>query len=569
MRFVLRWRFPGYRIDFDAPFTVYAARDYGTALRLAPFWKPRDNPYNINSDGDFIDVTHLSFFGNWERNVALVQLDTWGKSSRDMLYAGYVHEILIQNVPALPHWLDFGLSKLIASTRISGNDIVFGSPTADWADLKSRQLLPVAQILHTSPARDWSNAGYLAWRSWSEESWALVHFLTFSPGMESGARILSFLHSLQAGQKADASFQAIFGDPSKLDASFAAYIHAKALPAAVAPDFPALDPAGVTERPLTKAQALAEQAIFHIERSDLEHGRAALLQALQLDPSLAIAHEELGFLDYGAGNLDQARAQWHTAVTLDPGRYVSAFATVMTGVPYGQQTPEQLASTLTELRRIAHLNPLFAPAYTQVAIVLWWQGKPDTAIRAAMEAQRLAPNRPGYQLLVARLLLATGKPTEAAALTRHLIETHSFADGGAEDFWQAIPADKRENGTPLVSKRPPGTFSAAGTLARVDCGDRNSRTPLHLVLHASTPQPGQTLDLTAGDHTHLGFDDTAWIGGGHSFVCHAAMARPAQVLYLPGAKGYGELLALDLDQDLPPATEGSDTSTSSNTVSKP
>lgn len=570
MRFILRWRFPGYRIDFDAPYTVYAVRDYGTALRLAPFWKPRDHPYSIDSDGDFVDMTRMSFFGNWERNVALVQLDTWDKSSRDRLYAAYVHEILIQNVPSMPPWLDHGISEFIATTRFSSKDILLGSPNAGWLDLKSQRLLPIKDLVGARPAAGWSNSDFLAWQLWTEESWALVHFLTFSPGMESGAKLLTLLHTLQSGQSFDASFQAIFGDPAKLDAPFAAYLHNKGLPAVVAPEFLAPDSAAVTEKPLSRAQGLTEEAIFHLETHDLEHGRVALLQALQLDPSLATAHEELGFLDFGSGDLAEARAQWHTAVTLDPARYAAAFATVMTGTPYHEQSPEQLQTTLTELRRIAHLNPLFAPAYTQVAIVLWWQGKADTALHAAMEAQRLAPNRPGYQLLVARLLLANNQPAKAAEMALRIAQRLGNIDGDtAAAFWRSIPTADRDPKAILESKLPPGLVSATGTLSKVSCGDYGSHTPLHLALQVNDPQPAHVVDLTANSRADLGLDDTAWIGGGHSFVCHAATARPAHVLYKPSAKGYGELFALNITDDLPSEIKANPPSSNATALSHP
>lgn len=564
MRFVLRWRFPGYRIDFDAPYTVYAARDFGTAFRLLPSWKPLDKPYTIDSDGDFVDVTRRAFFGNWERNVALVELDTWNKTSRDRLYAAYVHEILIQNVPSLPPWLDHGLSELIASSRISGNDIVMGSPIPGWTDLKARPLLPVSELLRPRSTGGWSNSEFLAWQRWTQESWAFVHFLTFSPGMGSGAKLLTLLRNLQAGQQIDLAFKAVFGDPAALDAPFRSYVLAKSLPAAVAPEFPALDPASFADRPLTRAQALTEEAIFHVETRRVRDGRTGLQQALQLDPRLAEAHEELGFLEYDDGNLADARGQWQAALTLDPDRYVSSFAMLMTGTPYHEQTPDQLQATLTELRRIVHLKPLFAPAYTQVAIVLWWQGKPDLALHAAMEAQRLAPNRGGYRLLVARLLLANGQPAQAAEIARRYVSSQGYITGTATAaFWQSLSSLNRDPEPVLAATLPPGILYTSGTLTRMNCGDWPSRTPLHLELHVSGAPAGQSLSLTAGDRTRIGLADTAWIGGGHDFVCRAAIGRPAQVLYKPGDKGYGELFAFSSTDDLPPTPVGNLASSSS------
>lgn len=566
MRFVMRWRFPGYRIDLDAPYTMYAARDYGTALRLAPSLRPREKPYAINDDGAFIDVTRRAFFPNWERNIGLVQLDTWEKAPHDRLYAAYVHEILMQNAPSLPSWLDRGLSEFLASTRFDGNDIILGAPIAGWPELKQQRLLPISEVLRGRKAQEWSNTEFLAWQLWAEESWALVHFLTFSPGMDSGAKLLTYLHQLQNDGDASAAFRIVFGDPAALDGPFAAYIHSKSLPAAVAPGFPVLDPASITNHPLSKAQALTEQAIFSLEEHDVQTARPLLQQALQLDPSLGTAHEELGFIDFGVGAQDSAREHWAKAVSLDPDRYPSALATVMTGTPYHEQTPEQLQASLTELRRIVHLHPLYAPAYTQVAIVLWWQKKVDTALRAAMEAQRLAPNRTGYQLLVARLLVANNQPTQAAALTRRVTNNPGIDGAAAAALWQSISAAQRDAGPAPVAKFPPGMVSATGTLVKMNCGDWQSRTLLHLNLDLKDPPPGQRIDLTASSRNRIGFDDTAWIGGGHSFVCHAAINRPARVLYKPGSKGYGELFAFSVIDDLPPVAADVTTATNGSLV---
>ncbi len=180
-----------------------------------------------------------------------------------------------------------------------------------------------------------------------------------------------------------------------------------------------------------------------------------------------------------------------------------------------------------------------------------------------MEAQRLTPNRPGYQLLVARLLVANGQPAKAADAVRRTFGSEAVA------LWKTLPPALRDAGPAPKDTMPPGAISAYGKLLSLNCGDYWSRTPLHLNVQLSDTQPPRTIDLTANNRTSLGFDDTSWIGGGHAFVCHAAINRPAHVVYKPGTKGYGELFSFSVTDDLPPAGSGSTASLRSGSPSTP
>jgi tetratricopeptide (TPR) repeat protein len=52
--------------------------------------------------------------------------------------------------------------------------------------------------------------------------------------------------------------------------------------------------------------------------SDLPGARAALTEALRLDPRLAAAHRTLGLVAEREGRADEAEREWASAVALDP-----------------------------------------------------------------------------------------------------------------------------------------------------------------------------------------------------------------------------------------------------------
>jgi len=125
---------------------------------------------------------------------------------------------------------------------------------------------------------------------------------------------------------------------------------------------------------LLPAETLYEQGTFHAGSGDSDGARALLQQTVALDPKLASAHEELGFLDYHDGRFVEARSQWQTAYALEPSLYRSLFATTITGTPFREQSPEERKQTVEQLRKIVHADLHFAPAYTQLAYLFWWQG---------------------------------------------------------------------------------------------------------------------------------------------------------------------------------------------------
>ena len=541
VRYVVHWRFPAFRLDADSPMSIVAVRDADSAEALQPkIWK-----------GPGSRLAGY-FFPSWERNYAMIRLDSWSRDergARQVVYHEYVHSILHLNAHWLPMWLDEGMAEFFAYTQFEKNQILLGAPTERWRAFNDRRLLPVSAMLSTRESDLHDDRKVQLFYA---EAWAMVHYMTFGPGMEGGKLLGEFYRRIQSGTDQLTAFQAVFGDPAAFDLKLGPYTDKYLLNAGVIPPAPPMDPSDLTERTLSPAERLYQMAAFRAGTGDAAGARPLVEQALALDPKLPPAHEQLGFLDFYEGDVAKARLEWQSARALDPSLFRSQFAEIMTGVPLRQQTPEQRTATLAGLREVVKANRLFAPSYVELALVFWWQGDLDAAQRAVSQAESLEPWRPAYHLLTARLLLARGKYQQAAALAHRTAELYFGTDRAeAVQLWDEIPPNGRGDLPALTYHLPPGAKVVEGTLAPVACGSAGSADALRLQQQGNS---AQALDLSAQAPLHAGFADTLWVGGmAIDFrLCKHPGPHPAMIAYLPTEPNRGKVLWVDLLNDLPP-----------------
>ncbi len=544
MRYVLHWRFPEARLDPNKPFLIVAARTESTAARLLPLaWKQT----NGKSAGMFIS--------GWDRNLTLVRLDTWSSGAREVVYHEYTHSVLHLNAHWLPTWLDEGMAEFFAYSQFRPDRIVIGSPTQRWRALDRRTMVPVRDLVTVRGVDFRSDTSM---QTFYAESWAMVHFMTFGPGMEGGKLLGDFYGRLQSGTDQKTAFTAVFGDPDAFQERFYRYLENFLLTAGSIPPAPASDVSSFTDRVLPPAEALLRLGQFHTTSGDPEGGRVLLKQALALNPKLPGVLEELGFLDMSEGRLEQARKEWADALGLDASLSRSQFALTMTGSLLKEQTPEQRLATLEVLRKVLHADPKFAGAYAQLALLFWWQGDLDAALRASAEAERMEPWRSGYRMLTARLLLAKGKGREAAAIARQTADRYRKTDRyEAVEFWQEIPAGDRDEGPPLTLDLPPGTVMRHGTVTKLECGEAQGQGPKARIWFEPIEQArgeaikGEPVEVAVPGYGYSGATDTLWLGGGQPTLCQQRPGQAVMVAYKPtGGKG-AELVWVDLAEQYP------------------
>ena len=101
---------------------------------------------------------------------------------------------------------------------------------------------------------------------------------------------------------------------------------------------------------------------------------------------------------------------------------------------------EDLAVIRDQLQRSIKLAPNFAPAYYLLALVdLVSDQNLDEAEEMARKAQKLAPSRPSYSLLLAHIYARRGNSVEARALAEPLTRnSDSFVRTEAQDLLERL-----------------------------------------------------------------------------------------------------------------------------------
>ena len=530
--------------DSGAPLTVVAARDANSYRNLNPaLWKAR----NGNIAGDY--------HRGWEKQFATMRLDTFQGAGQAVVYHEYTHSILHANAHWLPTWLDEGMAEFYAYTQFRNDRTYIGGPSIRLRVLKDTpMLLPIPEMLAVNERSP------LLRDPWKEqlfygEAWAMVHYMVFGPGMNGGQKLFSFLKAVQTHTDQQKAFRDTFGDPLAFQTALSQYIARYTFSAAVLPPAPGIDPKTFTERKLTPAETNYELGCIRLGAHDRVAGRAAIEQALTLDPKHAGAHEELGFLDFEDGRDPDARNEWQQAITLDPTLPRSQFALLMSSTPIMQQSPTQLHTTQEALSHITNLAPHFAPAFVELALLEWQLGNLQKAYEDANHAEKLEPWRAGYHLLSGHILLEGGLPGLAADHARYVASQWFGSDHDeAVALWEAVPAAQRSTGPALTLDLPPGVQVVRGTLTSESCttSPGPSSGPAHLTATLTPDDPSGAAPLTFSSDTRLriGFSDTLWWGEDHFSACHHLAGHPAVALYKNSPSG-SELVELEVRDDLP------------------
>lgn len=545
MRYVFALRFNNARIEMGAPLTIIAARDGSTFHTLEPaIWK---------AQGDRIAGL---FHRGWEKQFAIVRLDSWGDNGQVVVYHEYTHSILHANTLWLPVWLDEGMAEFYAYTRFQGDRIYVGAPSQRMGQLLHHTLLPVATMLdinRRSPYYHDEDKVQLFYA----ESWAMVHFMTFGPGMNGGDKLNAFIKLLSAKVPQQKAFHDVFGDPLAFDQAFAQYFTRFTMTAGVLPPDHGPDPASFAERKLTPAEADYELGCFEIGTHNRVAGRALLEESVAFDAKLAGAHEELGFLDFDKGDDVSAQQEWKQALALDPDQPRALFALTMSGAAISAQSPDQLRITQHTLQHVTELAPRFAPAFVELALIECRQNSVQQAYKDAYQAETLEPWRAGYRLLMAHILLQGHQPALAASYSRYVAGQWFGPDHNeAVDLWKAVPAAQQGDGPPLVLDVPAGTELARGTITSTTCNSDGKAGHLSVSLAPESPAGAAPLSFSSEKSLSSGFSDTLWWGEDHFSLCHHLAGLAALVAYKPhGAEG-GELLSFEIRDILPDAKGG-------------
>jgi tetratricopeptide (TPR) repeat protein len=296
-----------------------------------------------------------------------------------------------------------------------------------------------------------------------------------------------------------------------------------------------IDPATFEGEPMAQAETDARLGGFYTKQREIELAEKKLTSALSKDSKSALAHENKGFLDFGQGKDEEARKEFDTALELSPDSYLAIYYQAMMKY-HGKKDADSLAQLDAAMTKVIQLNPRFAPAVVVKSQIYVQQGKLQQAYNTSIQAQRLEPDRGGYQTNSAAILLL-GRNYPAALKTASAVATRWDNSDSAEALavvTQARRLGKIERTAEEKTQEDrdmeytKDTTAVEGIIQSTHC---EKSKPLELVLRSGD----KTLNFKSGKKFGLGFSDTLWYGEDHFSDCYHLEGMNALVRYSPSS----------------------------------
>lgn len=178
-----------------------------------------------------------------------------------------------------------------------------------------------------------------------------------------------------------------------------------------------VDDSSFIVQPISRAEADAARAEL-LAHDGREHDAQILLErVLHNDPANPAALELMGLIAYRQQKYDDARKWCEQAIKLDPGNLLAHFFLAAAMVQKGTADKASLAAAEQNFRTTIEINPLFAPAYSGLAMLDMLHGtKLPEAYDLIKKAVQLSPGSPEFREDEAQVLSALGKNKEAESV---------------------------------------------------------------------------------------------------------------------------------------------------------
>jgi tetratricopeptide (TPR) repeat protein len=545
MRSVFHVAFPYGSNDNGSPITVLAIKDEKDFRALEP--------------PAFLAKGQLKLGGLFlqtpDKNYVLMRVDAEGEHPYAVIYHEYTHFLLSKAAEWMPLWLNEGLAQFYENTDIHEKDVALGQASpGNILLLRQNGLLPLATLFTvdaSSPYYHEENKGSIFYA----ESWALTHYF-WVKDYPNKHRLTDYAELLE--QKVDPVTAAtrVFGDLKQLQSNLEVYIRGNfsefKLPASTG-----VDDTTFKVRALTEAQADAVRADLLAYNGRPADARPLLDRVLQEDPQNASAHETMGFLEFRAGHMDEARKWYQQAVKLGSQNYLAHYYFAAISMR-ADASPGDDAEVESSLRAAIKLNPSYAPPFDRLAVLeAMWHRNLDDAHRMALTAVQLDPGNAVYRVNAANVLMQMERASDAVAVLRgalrvaksqeetamvqnFLMQVEESAAREQEEEQSRLPAEALQ-ATARADAASAGNGSAGaeapeeelpkgphrfmtGTLQNVHCHGPG----IELTVTAN----GKTLALHRDNYYEIEFTAFGFTPKGETNPCNDLEGKSAQVEYV-------------------------------------
>lgn len=417
-RFVFSRLYPGLKVASSVPITVMVFRNESSFRPYKPF-----------TDGRRSDIAGYFQAGSDVHYIALTT-EKGAQNPYRTIFHEYVH-LLVKNTLGhanVPSWFNEGLAEYYSTFDMEGGHKVFlGKPIIEHVELlRSGQLLPLKNLFAVSH-ESLSRHGQEAQGLFYAQSWALIHYLIQGDGGKYAARLDQFLDLLLKNTEVETAFRTVFQtDYATMERGLRAYINRRSFPVSVAtfPNKLELDSqmklAQLTE---AEAEAYLGDLLAHIER--LDEAAEKLGRALQLNPTLAMAHASLGMVRMKEKKIQEAKPHLQRALESNSSNYLAYYyyAYIISREYMGDgdvvsHYPDDAAALMREnLRKSIELKPDFAESHKLLAFVNLVRNENfDEAVTLMRKAIELSPGSEHYVVILSQIYLRQGNLPTARSL---------------------------------------------------------------------------------------------------------------------------------------------------------